>query len=427
MHANLQTLSTEIVENVAKNLQRPELFSLRLVCKDLYNKSIWTFAQLLSVIKTDLSAQSLEKLVAMSDSVHLAPHIRTLQVPAAKEGYLGRGFEWIRNPSGCLVDPLAGAFSILQDILTNKFINCRSFQIDSYHFKSNGDDEYAVPPKWSSWLTPSDVVSVVCFLVVNANLPVKSFAIEKESRYPGRLDTTHLLSLCPYPKKENREEMSSWRSLDSLTLRFDLVIEQYDWALDLLKNAPALRSLRLTLNQNFTFFPGLAALNTFHALESLSLEYIALNRTNLSRFLSRHGHTLRSLTLHYLQLAPDDDNEEAGMPWETIFQDMIGHMDRLEQVSVFWLFETYNYVERVPIFFPSLLKDDNYPMVPGSEERDYPSMVSDDARVVATLEKPIHLRFGFPPWQKNAFGVAYEGRQMNDFLALLIKTKEGDV
>ena len=425
MHANLQTLSTEIVENVAKNLQRPDLCCLRLVCKDLYNKSIWTFAQLLSLIKTDLSPQSLQKLVAMSNSVHLAPHIRTLEFRPDEEGYLGRGFEWNRHRSGSLVDPLAGAFGMLQDILRNKFINCRSFQIDSYHLKSAYDHEYVVRPKDNFWLTPGDVVSGVCFMVVNANLLVKSFAIESESSSSGQMSTKCLLSRCLNPRKQIQEEMSSWRSLNSLTLSFDLVIDQYDWVLNLLKNAPALRSLRLDLTRDDTFFPRLAALGPFHALESLSLESIALNGTTLSRFLSQHGNTLRSLTLRHLQLVPGDDNEEAGTPWETVFGDLIGQMDHLKQVSVLRLFETYNYNEAAPVLFPSLSKDDSYPVVPGSEERDVQLGVRTDARMVATLDKPVELRFEYYLPRQSVFGVAYEGRQMDEFWALLIKTNEG--
>ena len=419
MHANLQVLSTEVVEIVARNLQRPELCSLRLVCRDLYRKSLGIFARLHNAVKTDLSAQSLQKLVEMSNSAYIASYIRTLHFRADKEGYLGRGFEWSRNTSGGLKDPLAGASRMLQDILRNKLINCRSFQIDNY-------DEVGMP-KQSAWLTPGDVVSIVYFIVVNANLQIKSLTVGAQDESPGRLSTERLLPLCLHREKENREGLSSWRSLDSLILRINLTVEQYDWALNLMKEAPAVRrlSLRLDLGDNYTFFPRLAALGPFHAIESLSLDCITLNGTTFSRFLVQHGKTLRGLTLRFIQLAPDGIKAEAGTSWDTVFGDMIGHMDRLEQVSVFFLFEPHNQVGRARIVFSSLSADDSYPVVPWSEERLIgDGRVRADARMVAALESPVQLRFKYYGGQRRTFGVAYEGKKIDDFLALLIKAKE---
>ena len=419
MHANLQSLSTEVVEIIAGNLQRPELCSLRLVCRDLYKRSLRTFVHLLNTIKTDLSAQSLQKLVEMSNSAHLAPHIRTLHFRADKKGYLGRGFEWSRNTSGGLMDPPAGAFSMLQDILRTKLINCRSFQVDNY-------DEIGMQ-KESAWLTPGDVVSIVCFMVVNANLQIKSLTVGGQDESPGRLSTERLLPLRLHREKENREGMSPWRSLDSLILRFNLTREQCDWALNLLKEAPAVRRLllRLDLGDNYTFFSRLAALGPFHAIESLSLDCFTLNGTALSRFLIQHGKTLRGLTLRFIQLAPDSVKEEAGTSWETVFGDMIGHMDRLEQVSVNFLFEPHKHVDRGRIVFPLLSANHSYPVLPGSEERTTAyGRVRADARMVPTLESPVQLKFKYHSGEQRTIGVAYEGKKIDDFLALLIRAKE---
>ena len=421
MQPNLQILSTEIVEIVAGYLRPLELCSLRLVCRDLYKKSLGIFAQLSNTIKTDLSAPSLQKLVAISNSADLAPHIRTLHIQTDNEGYLGRGFEWSRNTSGGLMDPLPGASSMLQEMLKNKFINCRSFRIDIY-------DDVCMQKK-SAWVTPGDVVSIVYFIVVNANLQIKSLMVGGQDENPGQLSTERLLSLCLQREKGSREGLSSWRSLDSLILRFDLTIGQYDWALNILKEASALRrlSLRLGFGDNHTFFPRLAALGPFHAIESLSLNCMTLNGTKLSLFLIQHGKTLRDLTLRYLQLKPDSVKEEAATSWETVFGDMIGHMDRLEQICVLSLSEPRSYLDRARarIVFPSLSVDDRYPVVPGSKKRatGY-GFAKADARVVATLESPVQPIYKLHDSQKRTLGVAYEGRQIDEFLALLIKVKE---
>ena len=424
MQANLPLVPTEIVEIIARDLQRRELCSFRLVCRDLYLKSLWIFAQRHSTVKTDLSAQSVQKLVEMSNSAYLAPRIRTFHIQADEEGYLGRGFEWRRNTSGGFLDPLPGATGMLRDILKNKFVNCRSFQIDSYGRISK--------QKESGWLKPADVIALMCFIVVNANLHIKSLTVGGQneppllsSEIPDWLSPVHFQSLCLHREKENQETLLPWRSLISLILRFGLTTEHHGWALRLLKNAPSIRQLwlRLDLEEYGTFFPLFAALGPFYSLECLSLDVITLNGTAFSRFLLQHGNKLRCLALRYVQLAPDSINGDAGTSWETVFRDMIGQMHGLERFAVRWLWEVKDW--RSAIVFPSLSAEDSYPVLPGSEERV--TGIADlgaDARVVAGLESPIHVRYQFIRWGKWIYGVEYEGKQMDGFLSLLIKAEQ---
>lgn len=153
MCANLQSLSVEIVQLLACNLQRPELCSLRLVCRSLHEKSWKVFTKLLNVVKTDLSAQSLEKLPGIANSDHLAPHLHTLRFSSDQEGALGRGFKWSRNTSGGLADPLADAYFMLQEILKNQLVNCRSFYINNYDEVGTWKENSRLTP-WSSSYTP---------------------------------------------------------------------------------------------------------------------------------------------------------------------------------------------------------------------------------------------------------------------------------
>lgn len=423
MHATLQNLPTEIVQMVAGDLKRSELCSLRLACRDLYKKSLVAFTRLFSFVRTDLSAQSLQKLVEMSDSEHLAPHIHTLHFHPDEEALLGRGLEWSRDTSGGLMDPLAGAWGILQDILKNKITNCRSFHIEHY-------DEIGMHTE-SPWLTPGDVVSIVYFIVVNANLQVKSLRIAPQyiiPGLPGRLSTERLLPLFWHREQKYQE---SWKSLDSLVLRFHLMIDQYGWALNLLKNASGVRQLSLKLNaygsrqhldaDNCTFFRHLAALSPFHAIENLSLDSMTLNGTTLSRFLLRHKNTLRRLKLLRMYLALDNDNEETGTSWKTVFGDMIGHTGCLEQVSLLNLYEPQGEWGVACVIFPSLSADDSCPVVPGSEVGMSPKA---DARVIATLDSPIQLQYRYDDGPKRPYAVAYEGKKMDEFFELLVKAKD---
>ena len=413
MCANLQSLSVEIIQLLARSLQRPELCSLRSVSRTLHKKSLSVFIKLLDVVKTDLSARSLKKLAGIANSDHLAPHLHTLRFWSDQEGALGRGFEWSRNASGGLDDPLADAYFVLQDILKNQLVNCRSFYINNY-------DEVSMS-KENSWLTPGDVVSIIYSIVINANLRVVSFTVESEGSF-GRLSTERLLAPSLHHAEEHQREPSSWTSLNSLILRFNLTEEQYDWALTLLKNASGIRKLSLRVNpgEEATFFPRLAALGPFYALESLTLDCIKLNGTSLSRFLLQHRNTVQRLKLRNIRLESDYSEEEGGTSWDAVFKSLIGKMDRLNCLSLFFLYEWYTDHQRARALYPSLAMDDGSSVVPGSEEpTSGHGRVRADARVVATLESPLQLRYKYYYGQKRPYGATYKGTDMDQFFDLL--------
>ena len=410
MCANLQSLSVEIIQLLARNLQRPELCSLRLVCRSLHEKSLRVFIKLLDVVKTDLSAESLQKLAGIANSDHLAPHLHTLRFCSDQEGHLGRGFEWNRDTSGGLADPLPDAYFMLHDILKNQLVNCRSFHINNY-------DEVDLS-KENFWLTPGDVVSIIHSIVINANLPVVSFTIEPEGSF-GRLSTKRLLAPSLHHADEHQREPSSWTSLTSLVLQFNLTEGQYNWALALLKNASGIRNLSLRVNpgEEATFFPRLAALSPFYALESLTLDCITLNGTSLSRFLLLHRNTVSRLTLRNIRLESD---EEGGSSWDVVFDSLIGKMDRLNYLSLFFLYERSIDHQRARALYPSLAMDDGSSVVPGSEEpTSGHGRVRADARVVAALKLPVQLRYKYYYGQKWPYGATYEGTDMDRFFDLL--------
>ena len=415
MYANLQALSVEIIELLARDLQCPDLCSLRLVSRNLYKKSLRVFTKLLDVVKTDLSAQSLKRLADIANSDHLAPHVHTLRFWPDQEGALGRGFEWSRNTAGGLADPLADAYFMLQDILRNQLVNCRSFYIKNY-------DEVGMS-KENSWLTPGDVVSIIYSFVINANLRIMSFTIESEGSC-GRLSTERLLAPSLYHAEEHQREPSSWTSLNSLLLRFNLTEDQYDWALALLKNASGIRELSLRVNpgEEATLFPRLTALGLFDALESLTLDCIRLNGTSLSRFLLQHRNTVQRLTLRNLRLESDDSEEEGGMSWDAVFKSLMGKMDRLNYISLFFIYERYTDHHRARDLYPSPSMDDGSSTVPGSEE-PIPGhgRVRADARMVATLESPVQFRYKHYRGDKRPYGATYQGTDMDQFFDLVIR------
>ena len=195
---------------------------------------------------------------------------------------MGREFEWSRYSSGGLMDPLDGAAGMHRDLSRGKLVNCRSFHIDNY-------DENGMPSE-RAWLTPGDVVSIVYYIVVNINLQTASFTIESQESRSSRLSSERLLPLLLHCAEEHGTALTSWKSLESLIFGFALTSNQYEWVLTLLERTPGLRhlSLQLELGENHAFFPRLAALGPFCALDNLSLGSATLNGLALQHIAERN-------------------------------------------------------------------------------------------------------------------------------------------
>ena len=100
-------------------------------------------------------------------------------------------------------------------------------------------------------------------------------------------------------------------------------------------------------------------------------------------------------------------------------------MHCLEQVSLLDLFEPNDRLDRSHVVYPSLAADDRYPVVPGSEKpRPGHGRVQADRCVIGTLEPLVQLRYKYYDGQKRPFGVAYEGKSVDDFLMILVRAKE---
>lgn len=206
-------------------------------------------------------------------------------------------------------------------------------------------------------------------------------------------------------------------------LRFNLTEEQYGWALALLKNASGIRKLSLRVNpaEEAAFFPRLTALGLFYALESLTLGCFKLNRNLLSGFLLQHRITVERLALQSIHLESDYPEEEGGTSWDAVFESWIGKLDRLNYLSLDFLYEPYFDNQRARCLFPSqAMVDGSSLVVPGSEEPALEKgQVRADARVVPTLKSPVQLRYKYHYGQKRPYGATYEGTDMDQCFDLL--------
>lgn len=205
MAVTLPTLPVEVVELIAHALEPNGLFSLRLVCRALLQKTLHSYGTLFATMQTDLSYESLQKLRAVSEDAQLKPRVQTLLIEKGEDDTFGRGFQWPRHSSGHTEAPLPG-LEKLQDILVHKLPNCRSFHICSPGISDEDTDG----------LTPTDAIAIILSIVANTNLPVKSFIVDISSCWING----KRLQMCQYRQRSFR---SGWSHVQELSLFHSLI------------------------------------------------------------------------------------------------------------------------------------------------------------------------------------------------------------
>src|SRR6201992_2290872 len=175
----LDTIIPEIVGLIVGFLDNEtDIFSVRLVCRQLYLKSYAAFgAACFNTVVSDLTPQSLRRLESIADHEKLRVFVRKLHIgeirkpPKPLVKALGQGNQWPREVSGCL-DPSLPIVKTLKDWLETRLINCREFEV----IDSCGD--YPERHSTDTSLSPTDAVRLL-FLVIGAGdgLSVRSFRI----------------------------------------------------------------------------------------------------------------------------------------------------------------------------------------------------------------------------------------------------------
>ena len=384
----LPTLATELVEIVSHYLERTDLFSLRLVCKALYEKSLCTFKALLTTIRTDLSKPSLQRLQALSTH-DLRLCVKRLLIEPSEHGKLGQGVQWHRHCSGHL-DVLSPGPQKLGHLLAHNLPNCRSL-----HIRSPGGTEVE-----SDALTHSDAVGFFLLLVPSlpTTSPVTSFIVDTPAHACCFLDTKKL------PMAEIRQPsfLNAWAFVRELVLEHTLTPETAAWSLSLVLHATGLRVLSLDLgfDQSEAFVERLcAAKSALRSLERLSLARGHMAVAQLSQIIEQNSGTLRALSLQQLSFSRYND-------WPIALGRLRSQAPLLESISVHWLtaygdWLTANGDEpRSFVIFPGLVSN---PVVPGSGGRSM------------TLRTKNWRR------EKRVFGVNYSGPGIDKALEMLVK------
>ena len=347
MELTLPKLATELVELVSHFLERTDLLSLRLVNKELHQKSFSAFHSLFTTIRTDLSLTSLEKIQAICTH-GLNLYVKNLLLEAGDDGEFGHGAQWSRHSLNHL-NMLSPGPKTLQYLLTNDLVNCRSFHI---RIPGGMEDE-------SHAITPSDAVGLILLLIPSlpAMSPLSSFAVSSRSHGTSFLDVKRL----PMAQCNQAPFHRAWTYVQELMLEQTLTPETFAWSLNLVLHATNLRTLSLNLGfgKSEDFIERLCAAESAPCfLESLSLRCGHTTVAHMSHLIEKSRGTLRALSLQQVSLSRFGD-------WLVVLERLRSQAVLLESISVHWL-TAYGDGPQTLMVFPRLENDH---IVPGSGGR----------------------------------------------------------
>ena len=382
----LPTLATELVEIVSHCLVRSDLLSLRLVCKELHQKTLRAFGTLLATICIDLSQASFQRLRVLG-TPELKHYVKKLLIESGEDGKLGQDLEW-RRLSSTYLDVLSPGPQMLQHLLLYDLPNCRSL-----HIRSPGgmEDE-------SDALTHSDVVGLILLLIplIANTSPVSSFRVD------SRVNGKSFMNAKKLPMSHCRQPwfLDARAHLRELILEQDLTPEISSWALDLVLHAPRLRVLSLVFGftEAGAFIERLCTAESGpRSLESLSLaRALRINVAHLSQLIEQCRQTLRELCLRFVMTSRVNH-------WRIALRQLSSQAPVLERICIEMLLG-YNHKGFVHLIFPGLVKNH---VVPGSGGRS------------VTWTRTMEMK-----GKQRVFEVEYQGPCMGNALGMLLKTAE---
>ena len=373
---DLSDLPSEIIKHIASQLEHVDIFSLRLVCRTINEKSFYYFShECFATISTVLSLSSLQMVKRISEDDRLSFNVKKLLIKG-RPSDIGQGLQWNRHLDGYFVAPLP-CIDILRTILIENLVNCRSFHICRQH----QEDMFYTTDK----ITPGDVSAVLLTMVAETGLTIKSFILDFKRHGTGRIDWKRLQTV-QYQVPTFR---AGWDHLEELDLSFTLTSELCDLAMGLITQASNLRNLTLSIDnyESESFLDHLSRAEKLPELQKLHLSSMWVMSDSVSRLLQLIG-GLRVLSFQYVMLADGS--------WKSAFQEIRKNLPLLEDISVKRISDSNS--DATSMDFGGIAED---PIVPETNGRRFELV----RKKVRRVEKTI--------------GVSYEGPRMDQALQIL--------
>ncbi|KAL8735348.1 MAG: hypothetical protein Q9166_000893 [cf. Caloplaca sp. 2 TL-2023] len=337
--SRLPNLPSELIESIAGYLNLQDLRNFRLVNHLLKVESNQAFTKLrYKIISTDLSIQSFQTLKDLASNPQLSRHVRTLRIRPlpnpnnANNPTLGGNFPRPRHRDSSLQFPTL-CTTELEHLLTNGFLNCRSFSI---HGRYRSKDPtyrflYSRQPHPITDISDLDSINILLNLITQTGISVKSFAIRdlgescspREGRRHRRDSQSSLTPLIP----DTELFHSGWSAVEELHLE-PTDLRKQGWMRELAFLAPNLTNLILIFGSNDVSALDKFSRPTTWRLRSSRVEGARVTPENLFDLLGYSTHSLRALSIS--RTLGDDVR---AYNWKQIFRELgdpFAVLERLE-------------------------------------------------------------------------------------------------
>ncbi|KAL5044673.1 hypothetical protein BDW71DRAFT_209052 [Aspergillus fruticulosus] len=301
IQVSLGDLAAELLEDIARHLEREDFCQFRLVSRDFYTRTFHFFARRhFSMQKTNLSRTSRERFQVFCAHPVLGIYVNRLVITTevTNDGvFFGDGFDWHRSPTGQLIIP--------QDFLDG--------WKDTLQRMPNYDPDGREPENIFPALTPTEAFMALQRIFGAAAVRVEEFELVFTWNHPLHMDSIDTSYL------QDPAFITSWSKLRKFEMQVKVSTNaQADYIAQLVIMARDLEYLSLNadfgnkaghLIRNLTSIATATGDDPTHKPPPLKLKDIRLHMASIAvealrTFLSHHRDTVHTLVLGDIHLSP---------------------------------------------------------------------------------------------------------------------------
>jgi hypothetical protein len=307
--SGIHSLPVELLADIAKFTESPDLCAFRLTCRAMYQSSLYHFAQtFVHTLKTDLSPKSLSRVKEAANDEIFCPCVRKLEI--------------VRNSKGCL-GPLSpditskGTYIQAWRDVMKRLVNCQSFELRN--------STYTTPKTGGDGITLDEATGLILEAIATEHIPMEFFSIDI-TKYRSRAHQDNLtqfgITTFGIPAFSHLRELSlAIPDAESGTI---------DWMAKTIQCAKSLKKLTILFSykcESTSLLSQLSSVGCLPELEELTFSRMSLESSAaLAIFLCSIQNSLRRVTFSFVQL------EFGG--WRSILRELGGGVYQLDSVNL---------------------------------------------------------------------------------------------
>ena len=323
--SGLPSLPVELLAQIAKFTESPDLCALRLTCRAIYQSSLHQFAHtFVHTLRTDLSPNSLARVEEAANDEIFCPCIRKLEIVRDSEGCLGP-----LSPDTTLKEIYIQAWC---DVIKCLF-NCRSFELRN--------SIYTTPYAYSHGITLDEATGLVLKAIANEQIPMEYLSIsiiKNRSRvFQDKLTQFDITTF----------GIPAFSHLKELCLAIpDAETKTIDWMAKMIQCTKSLKKLMILFNwkcESTSLLSQLSSVGCLPELQELTFSRMSFESSAaLGIFLYSIRDSIRHVTFSFVQL------EIGG--WRSILRMLGGGSYQLDSVILHSVLEANRFLNfrRIP-------------------------------------------------------------------------------